>query len=293
MRQLKRKIEISLFVFLCVFAILINLIAYYILSDYNNKHYIALAKSHMEQQYQNTQQSIAVLGEQIRMLGDNAQFTGEINRRDWSAIVNKMDEFRQSSGNISSLSVYIVKNENLIYSRGDSDMRYKVMEWKELKNIWSWALNEGENAIWFLRQVDDVEKKCLSYLMPIYDKDQAVGFLLADMNLETFVNNILKGELLWTESISIASQEEYSQNGIFSIGDDNIIAVRGLTQSNVVLVQTISLKLEEMLLPVKITFSCIFLVSLIVIYFGVKFISKSIIIPLNDLKNKMDRTLSQ
>ena len=49
MERPNRKIKITLILFLSIFSLLVNTAAFYILTDYNTRHYTALSRYHMEQ----------------------------------------------------------------------------------------------------------------------------------------------------------------------------------------------------------------------------------------------------
>lgn len=149
MERHNRKIKITLILFLSIFSLLVNTAAFYILTDYNTRHYTALSRSHMEQQYQNYQQKLAVLGEQIRLFGDNPQFTNAIERHDWTAVNEKISDFIRSSGNIVSLRIYCIEDGVLKRARGDSNVRYAELEPERIAEMWNETKQKGDSALWF------------------------------------------------------------------------------------------------------------------------------------------------
>lgn len=311
MKRLNRKIKLTLFIFLSIFSFLVNALAYYILSDYNSKHYMALSKSHMEQQYQNCLQRLAVLGEQIRLFGDNPQFTNGVANRDWQMVSGKLGDFMQSSGNIAALRIYSYVNEELKFARGDSNLRFPELEPETVEGIWSEASDEDQGAVWFLREGPVGSYECLSFMMPVMDNEDLLGYLVADVSVAPFMEDILEegGASLWEESIAIVSPDGMWVSGRqtidgmesldawgtmqFKVIDGKLVAVREITQSRDRLVQVISLKTNELLLPVGIMLFIVFLLSLVLIYIGVKYITRSITVPLEELKTKMKGTLEK
>lgn len=209
MKRLDRKIRITLFLFLSIFSLLVNAMAFYILSNYNTQHYMALSSSHMEQQYQNFLQRMAVLGEQIRLFGDNPQFTNGIANRDWAMVSQKLADFMQSSGNIVSLRIYNYESGELKYARGDSNMRFGKLASDEVSGIWEEADTGEQSAVWFLREGPAGSYECISYLMRIYDVGKDIGYLVADVNVVPFMEGIMEeeGVSLWEESVAIVSPE--------------------------------------------------------------------------------------
>lgn len=311
MKRLNRKIKITLFVFLSIFSFLINAVAFYILSDYNSKHYMALSRSHMEQQYQNCLQRLAVLGEQIRLFGDNPQFTNGIAKKDWQMVSGKLADFMQSSGNIASLQIYNYDDGTLKFARGDSNMRFPELEPEKVAGVWEETADGEQSAVWFLREGPAGRYECLSFLMPVTDSGVKLGYLVADVSVVPFMQDILEegGASLWEESIAIVSPEgiwisgRQPADGLEELAaagnvesrvlDGKMVSVREITQSRDQLIQIISLKTGELLLPVGGMLFVVFLASLIVIYFGVKYITRSITVPLENLNAKMKGTMQE
>jgi hypothetical protein len=63
MQKIRKKIKLTLLLFLSFLSLFVNILAGFILMKYNYHHFIELSKSHMEQQYQNLTQHMAVMGE--------------------------------------------------------------------------------------------------------------------------------------------------------------------------------------------------------------------------------------
>lgn len=311
MDRLNRKIRFTLFVFLGIFSLVVNGVAFYIISDYNSRHFIALSKSHMEQQYQNYVQRMAVLGEQIRLFGDTAQFTNAVYKQDWSVVNEKLRDFIQSSGNIASLRIYSYEDGSLKKGRGEGNARYSDLEPGKVMDIWREAKDKEQSAVWFLRESLPGSYECLSYLMPVRDEGREIGFLMADINIVSFMADIIEegNTMFEKESVTVVSPDgEWYRSGQdgediwgylhaeetdFEIQDGAMFSIREVAQSRDRLIQVIPLKMNEMLYSVGGMLSLVFLISLAVIYFGVRFISGSIMNPLKELKHKMNNTLEQ
>ena len=305
MERHNRKIKITLILFLSIFSLLVNTAAFYILTDYNTRHYTALSRSHMEQQYQNYQQKLAVLGEQIRLFGDNPQFTNAIERHDWTAVNEKISDFIRSSGNIVSLRIYCIEDGVLKRARGDSNVRYAELEPERIAEMWNETKQKGDSALWFLREGTARSSECLSYLMPVSDEGKQIAYLTADLDVSSFMQDSIKEEnvISWQETVAIVSPDRAwfgigrrseelqpfleAENTEFDILAGRTISIRELPQSRDRLIQVIHLQMDKLLWQVGGMVAVLFLISILLIFLGVRFVSDSIMVPLNKLKHRM------
>lgn len=305
MKRLGRKMQVSLFLFLGVCSLIINATAFLILADYHSEHYKELAKAHIEQQYSNCKQRLAVFGEQIRMFGEDAIFVGEVSERKWNEVGERMAAFSQSSNIVEMLTVYYEDNQGTLqaYQGNYGKGHIREMEPEEARQYWEMASRMGKKEIWFLREgiLDGYEY--LSYLIPIQKEDNVVGFLRADISAASYMRELLgESSSLWEESFSIYSENAqwYSDNfqekelwnidqkrsGV-TIQGREMISVNALTETGDKIIQKITLKTEQLLLPAGITLLLIFLGSLFFIFFGIRMVSRTITVPLSEMQEKM------
>lgn len=311
MEKLGRKIQIGLIVFLSLCSLAVNGGMFYILADYHSDHYRELAEVHMTQQHQNCSQRLSVLGEQIRLFGEDEVLMEEIADGKWSEAGERITAFIQSSGGIESFQIYTLSEEEKgwevrSYGRGNVGRIEPML----LEQYLERAVRAGSDAAWFLREGAAEGEECLSYLMPAAKENKNTAFFLANVSVDSYMNSLASANSnLWEEHPAIVSEsaawysdgfaeEKFSHiesyhEGITQTAGDEMIYVKELTGMGEKLVQVISLKTGSLLLPAGIGLLAIFLVSLVFIYFGSRFISRTITVPLNEMQEKMKNTLNQ
>lgn len=311
MRKLSKKIQVSLFLFLGLCSLIVNGVAFLILADYHSNHYKELAEAHMEQQYQNSHQRLAVYGEQIRLFGEDTLLVREITEEKWSEVDDRITAFAQSFSAIESLRIYYENEQGLSrqFVRGYGNTNIPKLEPSIVTQYWERAGKRNQNEIWFLREGQNEGYECLSYLMPLLKDGERVGFLLADIPVSTYMNTLTtENASLWEEHFVISSEEtawysshnirdsfdavqQQPQEGLQVLGDQ-ILYTQELTETGNLLIQIISLKTGQLLFPTAVSFTIIFLCSLVFIYFGVRKISRTITVPLNEIEQKLTNTVS-
>lgn len=311
MEKLGRKIQISLTVFLGLCSLVINGGIFYILADYHSEHYRELAEVHMVQQHQNWSRRLSVLGEQIRLFGEDEVLIQEIEDGKWSGAGERITAFVQSTGGIESFQVYILSEEtgeweSRTYGSGSAGQ----IEPELLGQYLDRSIRLGSDAAWFLREGKAEGEECLSYLMPAAKENRDTAYFLANVPVEPYMRDLSSGSSgLWEEHLAIISEtavwysdsfaEESAlnmksyQEGITRLSGDEMICVRELTGIGVKFVQVISLNTGRLLLPAGGGLLAIFLVSLVFIYLGSRFISRTITVPLNEMQEKMKNTLNR
>lgn len=311
MNRLAKKIQISLFVFLGLCSLAINGGVFYILSDYHFRHYCELAEIHMEQQYQNAMHSLNVLGEQIRLFGENSLLINEVQEKRWSDVNDRITVFVQSSSVLESFGIYYNNEQGELqkYIWGHGNSYAKELEPNMVEAYWAKALNLGQNEIWFLKEGEKDGQECLCYLMPLQEGEKQVGFLLVDVNIDSSIKNLLQKDSLWQEHLAILSddadwysEEDHEQHYTLNILpqtetpqiiNGKMVSAKNLTSMGEKMVQVISLDMFQILLPVGAAFLIIFLLSLVVIYFGIRMVTKTITVPMEEMQEKIKNTLHQ
>ncbi len=306
MRRLDKNIRIKLFLFLGIISLIVNLVSFSILSNYNKDKYMELAMIHVDQQYQNGRQRLAVLGQQIRLLGENQQLTAGVVSQDWGIVEDKITGFLQSIREVISLKIYRYDQfHNLSLVRDGSAIYTVDFTAENVEEFWDQTKDLEEPIHWFLREKYTDKYEYLSFLMPIYSEERHVGFMLADINIVEFVDALLNVEdfSYWEESIAVVSSDKkmYVDGSVLidqhdladnmeekvQINDNMIFSVKKIPQFQDYIIQVISINTEKMLTMPAILMSTVFFVSLAIIYFGVHYITKSIMVPLESLQQKM------
>jgi hypothetical protein len=307
-QRLKRRIRMTLFLFLCSFSLVVNVMVYSILTNYNYRHYAALSQSHMEQQYQNLIQQMAVMGEGAKLSFEKPQFINAIKKGDWTTVSKKVEEFLQSSRGMVGGRIYIFRDQTLhcITSSGTADMASDELLRRLKKNN-----SNIYSAQWFLRTGAPDKYEYLSYLLPIYEEKNFIGFFLADIKFSQLVYDILSdnSKTFWQETLLMrtgdkiwSSATEWSgeldrlileKNEKPTLVGNTLITVHKLEQSEDYYAQVLTLKINRIFFPLGITLMVFFVISIILSYFLVVFVTNSIILPLLDLRDKMDQTKKQ
>lgn len=311
MEKLGRKIQIGLTVFLGLCSLAVNGGTFYILANYHTDHYRELAEVHMSQQYQNCSQRLSVLGEQIRLFGEDEVLVQEITDRKWSEVGERIGAFIQSSSGIESFQICTGSEETGKWeTRSYGVGNVTQIEPELLERYLEKAMQIGSDAAWFLREGESAGEECLSYLMRIGKEDKNIGFFLANVPADSYMNSLTSvNSNLWEEHLGIVSEsaawysdrfteENFSdvnsyQEGTTRLAGDELISVKELTGVGEQLVQVISLKTGRLLLPAGLGLLLIFLISLVFIYFASRFISRTITVPLDEMREKMKNTLNQ
>ncbi len=311
MEKLGRKIRIGLVVFLGLCSLAVNGGVFYILADYHSDHYRELAEVHMTQQHQNCSQRLSVLGEQIRLFGEDEVLVEEIADGKWREAEERIAAFIQSSGGIESFQIYTLSGDGKEWEirtcgRGDAGRITPAL----LEQYQERAAQAGSDTVWFLREGTVEGEEYLSYLMPATKENKNTAFFLANVPVDSYMDSLASANSnLWEEHPAIISEsaawysegfdvEKFSDiesyhEGVTRTAGDEMIYVRELTGMGEKFVQVISLKTGSLLLPAGLGFLAIFLVSLVFIYFGSRFISRTITVPLNEMQEKMKNTLNQ
>lgn len=308
MQRLRKRIRITLFIFLCLFSLVVNAMVYYILTNYNYRHYAALSQSHMEQQYQNFIQQMAVMGEGAKLSFERPQLISAIEKKEWMTVSKKVEEFLQSSRGMVGGRIYTFKDQVLECktSSGTADM-----EIEELKQHLKLQTSDIYSARWFLRTGTTEKYDYLSYLLPIYNDKILVGFFLADIDFKKLVRDILNdnSKMFWQETLIMRTGDkiwsdmtkwnatldnlilEHNEDAVLK--GNTLVTVHKLEQSDDYYAQILTLKLNQIFFPMAMTLILFFIISIILAYFTVNFVTNSIILPLIDLHEKMNQTKNE
>jgi hypothetical protein len=262
----------------------------------------------MEQQYQNLIQQMAVMGEGAKLSIERPQLISAIEKGDWMTVSKKVEEFLQSSSGMVGGRIYTFKDHVLDCktSSGTADM-----DTEELLTRLNNQNSDIYSAQWLLRTGVTDRYEYLSYLLPIYNDKNLVGFFLADIKFKQLVRDILddNSKMFWQETLIMRTGDKIwsdytkwnlilddlilEQNEKAVLKGNTLITVHKLEQSEDYYAQILTLKLNRIFFPMGMTLMVFFIISIILSYFMVNFVTNSIILPLLDLQDKMNQTKNE
>lgn len=310
MKKLEQKIKRDLFLFLSFFSFLINALSGYILVNNNYKQNINLVYAHMEQQYQSISQRMTVLGENVRFFSEKNPFQTAVAKRQWNRVSTMIVDFLQSSNGIEGVRIYVWKDSVLQCVTSNGSVRFADMPPEELL-LKAKAQAENESGAWFLRSGISGRNECLSYLIPIYQDKQPLGYFLADVNVSDFMTRQLGTgiESFGQETLLIRTAgKEWSGDSPWNAdldrrltAEDNqrfakkemLFSAYKLPQSEDFFVQVTSLNLNRIFLLPILALLVLFAASVLVCYFVVRAVTNSISSPLSSLQGKINQTLKE
>lgn len=310
MQKIRNKIKFTLLIFLSFLSLFVDLLAGYIIIKYNAHHFIELSESHMEQQYQNLTQHMAVMGEYTRFFSENSQLVHSMELQNWSDVSGEISEFLRSTNEIVGGRIYVFTEDEVRCVVSNSIRHFIDMKPEELMDVLQRQHTNTYHSQWILRKGVAGEYNCLSFLFPIYKEDALLGFFLADVNWKGLVDKVIdNSNSFWEETLLVRTNnkiwnEDSPWNDIIDnriLSDDTnlfrnkttVISFQKLNQSEDYFVQINSLKLYHVFIPLGATLFLLFLISVIIFNFFINTITNSIIIPLVNLQDKMNKTLNE
>lgn len=305
---LQAKINRSLFVFLSSFGLVISVLVFCILANYNYRNYINLAASQMEQQQQNIIKQIAVVQEHTRLFCAGDLFQNFLRSGDWAGAKARMVEFTVSSNLISNTNIYVAEADGLRRVTSYPTYDFTYMPAAKVSTLLQQQPTKPYNAAWILREHSSGLTVNFSLVYPIYNGTNLLGVMVADVNLPLSATQ--EGESLFaseelflvsadnrlataTLSSSLAQELRVVETNTPTPVQRHIIAKYALPACNDFLVIRISIDMFSMFLPLGLTLLGVYLASLLLFFFASKRVTHSIVLPLQNLNKKMQTTLQQ
>lgn len=303
MKEYEKKIKWTLILFLGLFVLLINIMTFWFIRSSLEKTNIELSKKHMEHQYQNFQQRVAILEQQLSLISSDAQLISGLQDNDLDAISKKLQSFQQSSQDLSSLSVFSLNGEELHYLLSEGRLQQKIQDIEALIS----ANDEAtQNTVWYLLQG---KTPCFIYVYPLIENnhDAPIGCLVAEIGIDQFMDK-LSDQIEythWNEYYSIAldgamwsDYPDYwdSQNlsecidaQNYQINSKTVYISRELTSSGQYLLQSIVLKTGSFYRKIAFGLFVVSLLSILGEYFAITKTIGNIMGKLQELKEKMTK----
>jgi hypothetical protein len=236
--------------------------------------------------------------------------TKSIEEEEWSDVNVEILEFLQSSNEIVGGRIYLLRENSIRCVVSNSIKRFIDVKPEELRDLLKQQNSSRYHSQWFLRKELSEDYNCLSYLFPIYKDDNLLGFFVIDVNWKALTEKVRGNKnSFWQETLLVrtsnniwnetSSWNKLINNRIMSEDHNNyknkstVISYQKLTQSEDYFVQIISLKLYRVFLPLCLTLSVLFIVSIIIFAFFIEIITNSIMLPLVDIQDKIKKTLSE
>lgn len=310
-QKLRNRIRMSLFVFLSIFSLLTNGVAFYILASYNHDHLLELAKAHSDQQYQNMSKRLAVMGEGCRLFCEGSLFQLTLAAGEWSDIGERVSDFMRASNYAVGGRTYIFDEDGVLANVSSvTNLRFIDLSPNvvlELAGEQQGKAGGRFQPVWFLRESPVSYSECLSYLFPLYlENGELEGFFVMDVNWKHFAASLTDrdSDTFGAEALLLRTPEgRWSDPGIaehtvqlfeelpssqFVSKDGTLSITRQMPGGRDSLLQMIPLGLWQRILSYGLRLFLVFLVSLPLFYFLSGFIADTVAIPLRNLYQKMD-----
>lgn len=301
MKRYEKKLKWTLIFFIGLFALMINLSTFYIITSSLEKKHTELSQSHMEHQYQNCQQRMSVLGQQFLFLAEDSQLITGVRNSDTDMVKKKIESFLQSSQGITSLAVYVLDSGQMEYLTGEGNLRYQERNFEAAVDN---GKVTGNFSGWYVLPDEEIS---LLFLCPIEQDDIQLGCLYVKVSLDSFMADFTekKDYDLWDEHMAIVTdkivwcddygywdsmeKDWWEQKDEFRKEGKTILSSRELTNNGERLVQALVLKTDKLYVKVALGLFVIFLFGTILIYFTISKMLGNIIGKLQGLKEKMSK----
>lgn len=197
MIQYEKKLKQFFILFLETFSLVICLITFFIISASLEQQYVNLCQNHMEHRQQNLEQKFAVFSQNVILFASDTQLVSNIQNDFSNQTYDKIQNFQQSTGVITSFAVFQVQGDTPVFFVGNKNI---VSDENFLKNILEPKMSSG----WYL---SSDEKNPFLYLCPVQNEQTLIGYLLFRINSAGFVSSFFEttASSLWTEHTAIFS----------------------------------------------------------------------------------------
>jgi hypothetical protein len=304
-RLLETRIERTLMLFTCFFALLINIVAFSIIYAATHQDRVQLTLAHIRQQEQNVQLHMQLLEETSRLIAQNSLISQRLVDGDASGeVANILNDYLASSLYISGLSIYAL-NESIYSSRLATSLLSLEKIAMELK---SRSLLGGEPVSFWMVQhlrLTRAPDGYLTYISGIYNDD---GILLGYLAVDTDINRIFslyqlnesknfinekayiytsEGEA-FSNGLSSPPPESYKRaEGNFKIIGNHIVRIVQIPKSKDRVILSIPLAIFSQMLPAGIVMMLSTAAFIFISFILIAFLSKSVMSPLMELHQKM------
>lgn len=301
MKYYKKKLKVTLIFFLGTFALLINLITFYMITTSMEQNHMELSRAHMEHQYQNCRQRMEVLGQQFLSLAEDAQLAVGVENGNPDQVKKKLKGFLQSAPGTLALSVYTLKEGRAEFWAGEGrihGIRIDLDEWVES------LLAEGEECLWYL---PSGEEGTLHFLCRMEDGGRLFGFLLVKYELDSMMEElagqntydswdthlaVAADTLVWTDEEAYWQEADpalWQKDYDYVTEGRSLRSSRALTENGVRLVQVVARRIDGAYFAAVLGQVLLFLASLLGICLGVNRFTANLMEPLERLKRRMEQ----
>lgn len=302
MKQYEKKLKWAIILFLGVFTLVINVVAYCIITFSMEKQFKEMSEAHMDHQYQNCRQRMSVMGQQFLSLTGDAQFVSGVENDNLDLLEKKLQNFFWSAQGILALAVYVPENDHMEYMAGVGQLKYINRDFIEIQD--KVAQNFSE-PIWYVLQEEG--EQCFGIVCPINREKKLLACLLITLSIDSFMSQVEIEDSydFWEEHMAVVAQEiVWSDDSEFWEKEDlsyltgqvddktrqqSLWKSRVITQTGECLIQVIILKMNEKYQMIAGRLAIIFLFSIAGIYVSVSMLIGNIIAALVKLKKKMDQ----
>lgn len=300
MRQYERKLKWAIILFLGMFALMINLATFYIITTSMNNNFIEMSQTHMDHQYENCRQRMSVIEQQFISLTDSAQLKSAIESDNSDSAEKKLSNIYQSIQGIQSLAVYALKDGHMEYLAGNGQFQYLDRDFDEIAE--HVILDETEPD-WYILPGE----KSMGFLCPIYIEERQEGCLFVKFSIDSFMSElentesydfweehlaVSAGKLVWTDDAAYWAQMDtasWEEQYAYRTNRQTLLSSRAMTQTGANLIQTVTLKMEKQYRTIALGLTAQLVISLFGIYIGANKLVGNIIAALVNLKQKMEQ----
>lgn len=300
MNEYAKKLKYTIFIFLGVVILTINLITYYIVTNSMNDKFLEMAQSHIELLYENTQRKMAVLEQQFLAWTSNAQLIDTIDQKERTQVLKRLRNYYQSTPGINAIAVYVSKEGVMEYLTGLGTL-YNVDN--DIDEMFENQISDKIEPFWYISQQG--KELSMAYYCPI-TREVQIGYMIVNVDLDYLLPELndqsygfweehqalINGELIWADDTEYWNEfDVLESNGQYDyrIGNQRFISSKAITRTGVNLVQVITLKMNQKYKMLALSLVLLFAISMLLVYACLDKLIGSIMTVLVNLKKKMEQ----
>lgn len=291
----EKKLKRFFILFLGTFSLVLCLITFFIISASLERQYTNLSQNHMEHRQQNFEQKFSVFSQNIILFATDTQLISNIQNNFSDQTYDKIQNFQQSTGVITSFAVFQSNGDTPVFFVGNKNIVSAENFWKDISKT------EISSGWYFFPD----EKNPFLYLCPVQNEQTVIGYLLFRINSASFMSSFYKtnDSSLWTEHTAIFSDRliwcddpaywNVIDSAILSQASDffkrgNLtLSSSAFLDSGEQFVQLLEKNTWKLYRPLILSLSLFFLGSLVMIRFTINRHIHKIISRLQNLQKKM------
>lgn len=301
MRKYSKKLQRRLCLFLSVFHMILTIATTVIFTTNINYNYEQMARQHMDHLYENYVQRFSLLEENLLSLASDSRIKASVTEYPKININNILTDSILSYNHIHSLSVYGNNAGKLTFVKNAGGILLASDSLQEMVNTYPLQSNE---TLWriFLLPYSHLYFTCL---MPIYQDEKIAGYLVALIDLHSFMNTVTYADnpafttkliaiggsdLRWMDSGSSLPPQnviDYSKPVDFSSINDYVFSIRPLLNTGENLIQIMTLDITYIIRQIIINGIIFFCIGYCLIYLAVYTFTSHLVKPLEKLNESL------